>query len=140
MHSNAPDPAEPESTEAVPVQGLSREQRLRRRPEFLLVQRFGVRSHTRHFVVIVRAREPRDATTRIGVTVTKRVANAVGRNRVKRVVREVFRRNRALFPPGCDVVVIAKSGAPLLGYDEVLTEISRIRRRLEPAPAPSEPT
>jgi len=105
----------------------------------LLVQRFGARAHTRHFVVIVRARELRDAPTRLGVTVTKRVANAVGRNRVKRVVREVFRRNRHLFPIGCDVVVIAKSGAPLLGYDDVLTEITRIRRRLK-ATRPPEPT
>lgn len=89
-----------------------------------------MRVHTRHFVVVLRRREPADAPSRIGVTVTKRVANAVGRNRVKRLVREVFRRNRHLFPDGCDVVIIAKSDAHLLGYAEVEDELGRIRRRM----------
>ncbi|MEZ4339195.1 MAG: ribonuclease P protein component [Sandaracinaceae bacterium] len=109
---------------------MPRDHRLRRRAEFLEVQRDGERVHTRHFVVVLRRRDPPDAPSRIGVTVTKRVANAVGRNRVKRLVREVFRRNRPLFPDGCDVVIIAKSGAPLLGYAEVEEELGRIRRRM----------
>jgi len=92
--------------------------------------------HTRHFVVVLRPREAPDHPTRLGVTVTKRVAKAVGRNRVKRVVREVFRRNRHYFPDGCDVVIIAKSGAPLLGYADVETEIGRVRRRIAAAIAP----
>lgn len=86
--------------------------------------------HTPHFVVVLRRREVPGAPTRLGVTVTRRIANAVGRNRVKRVVREVFRRNRHMFPAGCDVVIIAKSGAPLLGYAEVEAELGRIRRRM----------
>lgn len=61
---------------------------------------------------------------RLGITVTKKVSStAVGRNRVKRVVREVFRKNRELFPPGCDVVVIAKRESPALGYGDVLAEV-----------------
>jgi len=66
----------------------------------------------------------------MGVTVTKRVAGSVGRNRVKRMVREVFRRHRGYFPGACDVVIIAKSGAHLLGCDDVSEELSRIRRPL----------
>ena len=64
------------------------------------------------------------------MTVTKRVGNAAQRNRVKRLVREVFRRNRHMFPEGCDVVVIAKSGAPALGYEDVRAELARARRRM----------
>lgn len=115
-----------------PTEGLPREHRLRRRSEFLTVQKNGKRVHTRHFVVVVLPREGSDEN-RLGVTVTKRVAGSVGRNRVKRVVREVFRRHRHYFPGGCDVVIIAKSGADLLGYDDVRDEMARIRRRLEAA-------
>lgn len=99
--------------------------RVRRRGEYRLVQTHGRRVQAPHFVLMVRARGD-DGAARLGITVTRKVANAVGRNRVKRVVREVFRKNRALFPTGADVVVLAKSGAPKLGYAEVLGEIAKV--------------
>ena len=68
------------------------------------------------------------ATNRIGITVTRKVANAVGRNHVKRIIREVFRRNPHLFPSGYDVVVIAKSGAPALGYKSMQEEFRKANR------------
>lgn len=106
--------------------------RLKRRDEFRRVQDTGRKHHSPHFLVIVLARA--DAgPPRIGVTVTKRVGNAVARNRVKRLVREVFRRERHRFPAGCDVVFIAKDGAPGLSYDEVLAQVpSRWAIRREP--------
>lgn len=110
-----------------------RTHRLRRRGDFLRVQRDGARVHTRHFVVVVLPRAEGGALRRLGITVTKKVSGAVGRNRVKRVVREVFRLNRHLFPEGCDVVVIAKSGAPALGYGEAVAELASVRRALEHA-------
>lgn len=48
---------------------------------------------------------------RLGVTVTRKVAGAVGRNRVKRRVREVFRGCAQGLPPATDVLVIAQRGA-----------------------------
>ena len=52
--------------------------------------------------------DPRVATAaRLGVTVSKRVdKHAVGRNRIRRQVREIFRAQRACLPPG-DYVVLA---------------------------------
>ena len=71
--------------------------------------------------------------TRLGVTVTRKVGNAVQRNRIKRVVREVFRRNRDLFPPA-DVVFVAKrDAAAVLGYDEVLRQVKGASRALSRA-------
>jgi ribonuclease P protein component len=113
--------------------------RLKRREEFRRVQDTGKKHHTRHFLVVVLAR-PDDGPPRIGVTVTKKVGNAVQRNRVKRLVREVFRRERARFPMGCDVVFIAKDGAPDLRYDDVLAEVpTRWTVRRAPAPASQRP-
>jgi len=108
--------------------------------------------HSAHYVWIVMPRpaaalgvpralsEPRapitDAPTassdpRLGITITKKTAQrAVDRNRVKRVVRAVFRKERALFPFGCDVVVIGKSGAEKLGYADVLAELRGVARKL----------
>jgi ribonuclease P protein component len=67
---------------------------------------------------------------RLGITVSRRVGNAVHRNRVKRLVREVFRRERALFPEGCDVVVVARSGADALDYAAARAEIAEAREAM----------
>lgn len=112
------------------METLRPEDRLKKRSEIRRAQAEGRRVHTPHFLVVVLGR-PGQQRTRLGITVTKKVSSsAVGRNRVKRLVREVFRRNRDLFPAACDVVFIAKRGAPELGYDEVLTEARRASRRM----------
>jgi ribonuclease P protein component len=64
--------------------------------------------------------------------VTKKVGTAVERNRIKRVVREVFRRNRHLFPPSHDVVFIAKRQAPEIDYEALLRELRRAAHKLAP--------
>jgi ribonuclease P protein component len=106
--------------------------RLKRRAEFRQVQDTGRKHHTRHFLIVVLARGG-EGPPRIGITVTKKVGNAVARNRVKRLVREVFRQERARFPAGCDIVFIAKDGAPELRYEDVLAEVPA-RWNLRPAP------
>ncbi|MDR2721130.1 MAG: ribonuclease P protein component [Puniceicoccales bacterium] len=46
--------------------------------------------------------------SRLGMIVTKRVGNAVVRNRVRRVMREIFRRKLQKLVQNCDYLVIAK--------------------------------
>lgn len=62
---------------------------------------------------------------------TKKVGNAVQRNRIKRVVREVFRRNRQLFPASHDIVFIAKREAKGINYEALLTDLHRAARKLQ---------
>jgi ribonuclease P protein component len=88
------------------------------------VQRGGGRSHTPHFVVVSLESDRPESSARLGVTVSSRVGDSVRRNRVKRRVRELFRRRRARLMPGQDVVVIAKSGAPELSSAETVAELS----------------
>ncbi|MEM7436488.1 MAG: ribonuclease P protein component [Myxococcota bacterium] len=109
-------------------QGLGRADRLRKRFEFRQVQLRGRRVHTPHFLIVVQRNSAEN--TRLGITVTKKVGNAVERNRIKRVVREVFRRNRALFPADHDVVFIAKRGADAIGYEALVTEVRHATTKL----------
>lgn len=71
--------------------------------------------------------------TRLGITITRKIGNAVTRNRIKRLVREVFRRNRSRLPSGLDLVWVAKRQAAEVEYDEVVADfealISRPLRR-----------
>jgi ribonuclease P protein component len=142
-------------------QGLPRRLRLRRRGEFLRVQRSGEKHHTRHFLVFVAPippspdAEPRRVAascggpvmndlgdrrlppTRLGVTVTRKVGGAVVRNRIKRYVREAFRRNRESFPPGLDMVWVAKRVAAGVDSVTVATEVGTVAGRLRRRGAPS---
>ena len=49
--------------------------------------------------------------TRIGVSVSKKVANSVMRHRLGGLVKEVFRSDRNMFNPGWDIVFIVKAAA-----------------------------
>lgn len=100
------------------------ERRIKRRADFLRVQEAGQRATTPHFVLLVAKREE-EGPSRLGIVATRKVGNAVQRNRIKRVCRECFRlwKNDApLVPDGIDLVVIAREGAHELGLDEVRGE------------------
>ena len=55
---------------------------------------------------------------RLGLTVSRKVGNAVIRNRVKRRVREWFRLERGRLSAGTEVVVIARREASRLSFEE----------------------
>ncbi|MEM7448600.1 MAG: ribonuclease P protein component [Myxococcota bacterium] len=105
--------------------------RLRHRSEFLHTQRTGTRVHTANFVIVICSNKHN--TSRLGITVTKKVAGSVGRNRIKRAVREVFRCSISLFPARCDCVVIAKRGARHLAPCAVAQELSKAGRAMQRA-------
>jgi ribonuclease P protein component len=86
--------------------------RLRRRREFLAVQQRGARVFVGD--VIVLALDAGLKAPRIGITVSSKITNAVGRNRVRRLAREAFRATAQELPP-VDLVVIARAGATTLG-------------------------
>jgi len=47
--------------------------------------------------------------TRLGITATRKMGKAVKRNRARRLVREVFRKNKSRIPSSLDIVVNVKS-------------------------------
>ena len=109
--------------------------RLHRSAEFLRLQRSGVRFESPHFVVYAGnlAGYPDDepARARLGVTVSRRVGIAVVRNRVKRRVREIFRRViRDTLPAGTSIVVIARAGASTLASSAIDNELAIAARNL----------
>src|SRR5258708_18394183 len=79
-------------------------ERIRRRAEYQQIYSRGVRVHSRYTTVFLLANER--GVGRLGIAATRKFGGAVQRNRAKRLIREVFRRNK--IAPGFDVVVIPK--------------------------------
>lgn len=104
--------------------GFSKEKRILRRKEFVNLNRSGKRLHTRHFVLVYGQNGL--GRTRLGVTVSKRIGNAVHRNRLKRLLRECFRLNQSRFPQGYDIVISAKKDAGSLNYWHIEREIGSV--------------
>jgi ribonuclease P protein component len=104
--------------------------RLRRRAEFVTVQSEGQKLHGRHVLAIARRRGNAELVGRLGITVTKKVGNAVVRNRIKRLVRE-WMRLHGWVPAGWDVVVVAKdSAARHVHPDDFAPDLSKFLRQL----------
>jgi ribonuclease P protein component len=83
---------------------LGKSEKIRRRADFQQVYEHGSRVHGRYCTMFVR---PNDLVLgRLGIAATKKLGGAVQRNRAKRLIREVFRRNK--IAPGFDVVVVPK--------------------------------
>ncbi len=97
--------------------------RLRRRAEYLRVQAQGKRLHSRHFGVTLAP--PLAPGPRLGLVVTRRFGKAARRNRMKRLLREFFRRHKGLLPSR-DVVILAKKGAEALSFSQVEEELGRL--------------
>jgi ribonuclease P protein component len=79
-------------------------ERIRRHAEFQQVYERGVRVHGRLTTLFTLATS--HTVGRLGIAATKRLGGAVERNRAKRLIREIFRRNKVA--PGFDVVVVPK--------------------------------
>lgn len=103
---------------------------MRKRRDYLAVQNEGRRLNGTHYMVF--ARPAADAATagRFGITVSRKVGNAVHRNQVKRWVRESCRRMKDQVPPGLDIVVVARPSAAGAGYEPTARELATLARRL----------
>lgn len=98
--------------------------RLLRRVEFRKVYEEGRRGSARVCTIFYRSNGfPR---TRLGITTPRALGNAVIRNRIRRRLREIFRRHQASIPPGWDVVLNPKPLVAEMPFPALTREILRL--------------
>ena len=73
---------------------------------------------------------PDDDAPRVGFVVSKRVGNAVVRNRTKRVLRHLMADRLTGIPRGCDVVVRAQPAAATATTTDLAGELDRLLPRV----------
>jgi len=99
---------------------LTPQEKIRKKREFLTLYRTGSRYRGRYFHLVYCANSLEHS--RLAVVVGKKVGNAVTRNRIKRRIRELFRRNKSLFKKPMDVVLIAKKEILDLSVSDLAAE------------------
>ncbi len=116
-------------------------ERLRKRDEFARVYA-ARRTDSDQTLVIFVADNGLD-WSRLGLSVGRRVGNAAVRNRIRRRIRESFRRNKSLLPTGLDVICAPRPGK-IPTYADLenslrLLVIRASRRRTQPQACKPEP-
>jgi ribonuclease P protein component len=114
-----------------PTGPFRRSDRLLRSSEYKRVGREGLRVAEPAFVLLVSARgcSANAPSQRLGITVSRKVGGAVVRNRVKRRVREWFRRSRHELRSEIEIVVIGRTGAAGLSDRDTKGILCRLARK-----------
>ena len=110
-------------------QSFTAADRIRKRREYQRVYDRGRKISSRNFTLFLLENDLR--RPRLGITVTRRVGGAVQRNRVKRLLREWFRKVRRDLP-AVDLVVNAREGACRLTLEGLSREMETKIRRTQP--------
>lgn len=105
--------------------------RLRRRAEFLKVQDAGHKISADVVLALVLPNKRPDGVTRLGLTVSSKVGNAVVRNRVRRRLRELVRTRRQRLPKGLDMVLIARNSAAAADWGSFVRAFDRLEAELK---------
>ena len=105
-------------------------QHLRSSSEFECVYQQRCRASDRNLLIYVAPNETSSTNnpcTRIGLSVSRKQGNAVVRNRIKRLMREVFRLSQHELPAGYDLILIprAGSGSTLADYRRSLKRLTK---------------
>ena len=85
--------------------------------EFGNVYRCGKSFANKYLVMYVL--EKTDNENRLGISVSKKVGNSVGRHRITRLIRESYRLHQAELKQGYDIVVVARVAAKGHGYRDI---------------------
>lgn len=111
-------------------QKLPKEGRIRKHADYALCYAQGRRHHTGNFILFLFPR-PGSGRARVGMAVSRKVGNAVTRNRLKRLLREFYRLHQALLPSDSDIVTVAKkhAGQSRLTLALVSAELEPLLRR-----------
>jgi len=107
---------------------VKREQRLRSAADFRRVREQAKRSWP-HPLLVLQVAPNELEHTRVGITVSGRVGNAVVRNRVRRRLREALRARTERLPAGNDLLITARPASAAASWPELCAALDSLLGR-----------
>ncbi|RNB55622.1 ribonuclease P protein component [Brevibacillus gelatini] len=107
---------------------MHRSHRLKKNEHFQAVFQRGTSVANKQFVLYF-AKQEEQAAFRAGISVSKKIGNAVIRNRVKRLIREAVARLESDIPLGLDLVIIARPGVEAMSLDAIEQSLLHVMKR-----------
>ncbi|MEW9501183.1 ribonuclease P protein component [Jeotgalibacillus marinus] len=104
---------------------MKKEQRIKKNPEFQLVFRHGSSMANRQFVLYQLKKKDQDVF-RLGLSVSKKIGNAVVRNQVKRYIRQAFLELSPQLHKDFDYVVIARKPAADMNFHQTKSSLIHV--------------
>ena len=108
---------------------MPKKARLLKRAEFLTLSKQGKKVYADGFLAIVCVGTAHN--NRIGITVSKKVGNAVERNRIKRIIREYFRHNKENNSGPKDISIIAGKGLASLANRQIYEKLDKLFSKIK---------
>ena len=105
--------------------GIPKEFRIKKSNEFSSIRSVGLRRVMPYFITQLKFSESCEdrpeslSLTRLGVIASRRVGNAVVRNRGKRIIRRLFYKHKSLLPAGSQLVVILRLGFNTVNFAQL---------------------
>ena len=109
-------------------QSFSKAKRLTQTAEFTAVK-FQGKTYRGPLLVLGVLVQKEEKALRAGFITTKRLGGAVLRNRVRRRLRDIVRKEQGRLRPGVWIVLVARSAAARAGYQELKDEWLRLAER-----------
>ena len=108
--------------------GIKKSHKILKRPDFVFLSNYGKKIQDSNFIIVYMPGESTGGSehSRLGITVSKRVGNAVLRNRLKRLIREYFRLNKKGITGYWNLNIIAKKTAAALSSQEVFISLRKL--------------
>ncbi|MBI2425501.1 MAG: ribonuclease P protein component [Candidatus Hydrogenedentes bacterium] len=101
--------------------------RLTRKAEFKHVFTLGEKVVGKHFICYLAPRDEQGCA--MGLAVSRKVGNAVIRNRLKRYLRECYRTHKTQFQKSGAMVIVARPASAALSYAECVEAVQSMWRR-----------
>ena len=103
---------------------MEKRYKLRKNMEFKKVYSGGKNFWNRNLILYIRKNKLEES--RFGVTITKKIGNAVVRNKIKRRIREIYRLNMYRIKDGYDLIFIPKKNVVDISYKELESALIHI--------------